>query len=462
MPYPLQLDNVPAITQSPPLTYTTLTGRLSPLSTSSMASHRQLTTTSHRTKAAHGSRVLRAPTTLFTEAFSIDITKDFLSLRKASLEQLDLQRITIQKRFIKLAKLLGNAYIHNLNHRPTFMLLLAGTHADEYSKRAILEAEMEIVGEENWQDDKDATCCSLCFSRFTLINRKHHCRLCGGVVDDQVAATPDGRSSCSAQVPVAILLQMLPKLNYLPEIKALWDILCSAESSDQGKSLIFSFRCCKTCKNHLIHGVKASADSSHAESALFANFEEFLILKLMIGDLSAKYSSASKTTSIDDPQLFKIRAKMVDCIKELEKRGAFFKNQASHLAKDNVESTNSTHQILTMNMYKSLMMFLLDALQNLKAVNDAGEKVSSGKSSPESSAQATPEIELPPRLNKREIRERREQLMVVNEQKFLVENLIENTRKQRKFDEVATLEESKRDLEEKIKELELELGEYGF
>lgn len=462
MPYPLQLDDDLATNQLSPVAQKALAGRLLPMASSPMASPRSLAANSHKTRSKKGTQALPVSTHPLNGGFSKDLTKDYLSLRRTSIEQLDLQRITIQKRFIKLARLLGNAYLYHLNRRPTFMLLLAGTQSDKYSKRAILEAEMEIVGEENWQDDKDATCCRLCFSPFTLINRKHHCRLCGAVVDDRAPTSPEGTSSCSAQVPVAILLKMLPHLNYLPEIKSQWDAFCRADSTDQGSSLVFSFRCCKTCKNLLTHEVKAPTRSDRPENALFTNFEEFLVLKLLIKDLGMKYSSLSKSTSVDDPELFKIRARMVDCIKELETKGAFFKNEAAQLTKDGVESISATHLLLTMNMYKSLMIFLLEAIQNLKTVNEAGEKAASAKSSLESSAQATPEVELPPRLNKREIRERREQLMVVNEQKFLVEDLIRNTRKQRKFDEVATLEESKRDLEEKIKELEVELGEYGF
>ena len=56
----------------------------------------------------------------------------------------------------------------------------------------------------------------------------------------------------------------------------------------------------------------------------------------------------------------------------------------------------------------------------------------------------------------------REQLMVMNEQKFLVEKLIKDYTKQRRFDELDTLISNKTELEETIKSLEEELGEFGF
>jgi hypothetical protein len=56
----------------------------------------------------------------------------------------------------------------------------------------------------------------------------------------------------------------------------------------------------------------------------------------------------------------------------------------------------------------------------------------------------------------------REQLMVMNEQKFLVENLIKEYTKARRFDELDSLIANKNELNETIARLESELGEFGF
>ena len=32
-----------------------------------------------------------------------------------------------------------------------------------------------------WQPDSEATCCTKCGEKFTMLRRRHHCRLCGGI-----------------------------------------------------------------------------------------------------------------------------------------------------------------------------------------------------------------------------------------------------------------------------------------
>lgn len=71
-------------------------------------------------------------------------------------------------------------------------------------------------------------------------------------------------------------------------------------------------------------------------------------------------------------------------------------------------------------------------------------------------------IEDKPKLTKKEIREKREKLMVLNEQKFLVSNMYEDLKKQRRFDDLKTLDLNLSDIEKEINELTLELGDEAF
>lgn len=52
--------------------------------------------------------------------------------------------------------------------------------------------------------------------------------------------------------------------------------------------------------------------------------------------------------------------------------------------------------------------------------------------------------------------------MVLNEQKFLVENQIQQFTKDRKFDELDALIINKEEISDTINQLEEELGEFGF
>ena len=63
------------------------------------------------------------------------------------------------------------------------------------------------------------------------------------------------------------------------------------------------------------------------------------------------------------------------------------------------------------NIYQGIAVFLQDNLLKYKQITDKYKQQTE-----------IPRTPSPPRLTKKEIREMREQLMVMNEQKFLVEN----------------------------------------
>lgn len=107
-------------------------------------------------------------------------------------------------------------------------------------------------------------------------------------------------------------------------------------------------------------------------------------------------------------------------------------------------------------------MFLQDNLIWYKQLNDKHKEIEQQRlkqSLEERAKEETPEV---PRLTKKQIRELREQLMVMNEQKFLVENMIMESTKARRFEELSSLEQNKRELDMTIENLETELGEFGF
>ena len=66
------------------------------------------------------------------------------------------------------------------------------------------------------------------------------------------------------------------------------------------------------------------------------------------------------------------------------------------------------------------------------------------------------------RLTVQEIKQYREELMVVKEQIFLINSMIEDNKKQRKFDEIKTLTQNLGELEGRAVELEQLLGDQGF
>lgn len=67
-----------------------------------------------------------------------------------------------------------------------------------------------------------------------------------------------------------------------------------------------------------------------------------------------------------------------------------------------------------------------------------------------------------PKLSMRDLREKREKLMVLNEQKFVVESMYQDFKKQRRFDDLKALDSNLEDIEREIQQLTEELGDEAF
>jgi hypothetical protein len=148
-------------------------------------------------------------------------------------------------------------------------------------------------------------------------------------------------------------------------------------------------------------------------------------------------------------------------LKEFEIHTVQFKNRFFVTLNNRLQvgQKYAQHSALINNMYQSLIIFLRESLLLYKMLNDQF-KAQEEKILKLQQAESQPVA--PPRLTKKQIRELREQLMVMNEQKFMVENLIVDYTKLRKFDELESLIENKTELGKIIDDLEAQLGEFGF
>ena len=65
-------------------------------------------------------------------------------------------------------------------------------------------------------------------------------------------------------------------------------------------------------------------------------------------------------------------------------------------------------------------------------------------------------------LSIKEIKSLREELMVLKEQSFMIQTMIDAAKTQRKFDEVTTLEGNLKELHDRATEIQGKLGSEGF
>ena len=367
---------------------------------------------------------------LGTQANSRDLTRTFVKMRQLVVDDQLLYRNKIQKRFIKLSGILVD------QPPPLWFSINTPRHG---------------LGNDTWDDDATTLYCTVCFVKFNLLIRKHHCRLCGKIVCDDPLAQ---RQSCSINVPLGRLVEKLENLNYPPKVKQSITTLIKDES--------IRFRCCVNCKNALLHDFKLNSLKTLTveEENIFNTYSVIMTLKQHIQLLLPRYEKLVEDAD-DEPFINKLRIKLMKFFKEFEIHTVQFKNRF-FVASNNrlqVGQKYAQHSALINNMYQSLIIFLQESLLLYKMLNDQFKareekilKLQQAESQPVAS----------PRLTKKQIRELREQLMVMNEQKFMVENLIVDYTKLRKFDELESLIENKTELGKIIDDLEAQLGEFGF
>lgn len=65
-------------------------------------------------------------------------------------------------------------------------------------------------------------------------------------------------------------------------------------------------------------------------------------------------------------------------------------------------------------------------------------------------------------LTIKEVKELREELMVLKEQSYLIESTIQDYKKQRRLEEIVTLNKNLEELHSRIHTVQLKLGDHGF
>lgn len=314
----------------------------------------------------------------------------------------------------------------------------------------IKKFELSVV---NWERDSDHSACFICLRNFSLSTmlRKHHCRLCGKIVCGSLD------TQCSIEVPMNLMMQYLT-INHEPR-----------KYVELNQAHNKSIRCCRNCKKTLFDKKLFQKDLNTPKIEVLRIYETMLIYRNKIESLLNVFKDSILTLNELDnstkqnhndtmnkflnnhetiQSISKERVKLKELFKKFD---SLTKNLHRKLVNDEKNKlVNNDELRLEKAIYSVCVTFLQENMSKLQEISLPQEP-------------KTLEVPLKPKITKKEVRINREKLMVLKEQKFLVEEMINNSKKKRKFDDLQSLEMNLRDIDREILEIEATLGdEFGF
>lgn len=349
--------------------------------------------------------------------FVNDLSRQFKKKRQSRLDEKQLYSNKLEKRIINLTATLNqiDKEFNSSDFNSNFL-----NYRINNRKR---EAEKQLV---QWEDEKMILNCFLCLRNFSFTLRKHHCRLCGRIVCGSEA------TGCSKEIPINILttlLQDLPKVN--------------------DDSLL---RICRNCKNVLFLKRNFQKDLRKPMPPLLEKFEVQQNFKKAIMMLMPRFQDM--LVRLQDDKAVKSKTIVLDASK-LRKRlidtFAMFDKATKEIVA--LECATEAESRIQLAIQTESAAFIQQNMLPLKSLPNILRQQQSKRKS-EQKVLSRSEIQ--------QIKNNREELMVLNEQKFLVEDMISNCKAQRKFDELPPLNQNLDELNKTIEKLKISLGNEGF
>ncbi|KAF2101354.1 hypothetical protein NA57DRAFT_33796 [Rhizodiscina lignyota] len=376
-----------------------------------------------------------------------DHTKEFVKLRRQTVDKQYLEINRLEKRLSKLTHLLADPPTDITANSAGFWPLSSGTKAQ---LRAL---EQSVI---NWEDDASVAKCPFCQQEFTNYTfRRHHCRVCGRVV------CGDPATQCSIEVGLNVAKGEKPP-------------------AAQG-SLAVDVRMCKDCRHTLFSRSDYQRELEHKppDQRSYENMAQFergirLLMPKFQRLLVALQDPENPPTPGQLAEATRVRKRLMDTFTQFD--------AAARRIRD-MPTESPTQKRLQKAVYAQASRFLhlhmlpLKSLPKvLKHATPAGASKSpphaAGKpggalaairfnslsgddvSSQVSSSSAVESLEA-------EEKELRERLIVLEEQRFFVQEMVADANRRRKFDEVASLAKNVEDLSKEIDGVNGLLGEVG-
>lgn len=379
--------------------------------------------------------------------FVRDHTQEFAAIRRKRVDKQTLEISRLEKRLTKLTHILANPPGEVSTEGGGSLLSPVSSLSGQRNQRKLLEQSVVT-----WEEDAKVPRCPFCQQEFgSWTFRRHHCRICGRVV------CADPQTACSSEVGLHVA-------NTSP-----------AASSEKvgGGSMVIDIRMCRDCKSTIFskRDFVESITRKPPDQRAYETLRQFergieLLLPAFQRALMPLQDENNPPTHAQLQEAAKLRKRLTDSFTKYDLAGRRMRD---------MKTDSIAQQRLQKAVYQAASSFLhmhMLPLKNLPRLLKHGSS-SSAKSrltnghvaSPlrqgdvlETASQTSEGSTVASALETEE-RELRERLIVLEEQRYLVQKMIGAARGARRFEETGALTRNVEELDREIEGLRAKVSE---
>ncbi|TDZ38746.1 Vacuolar segregation protein pep7 [Colletotrichum spinosum] len=396
----------------------------------------------------------------------VDHTSAFSELRRKRVERQNLEVARLEKRLTKLTQLLANAP-EDVSTNSGNLLSPVATLTGQRNQRKLLEQSVVT-----WEEDSSVAQCPFCQQEFgSWTFRRHHCRICGRVV------CADPLTGCSSEVGLNVANSTNPATEKPPVAAKPGQLSVDVRMCRECNHTIFSKRDFMATILHKPPDQRAYETLRQFERGIRQMMPIFQRTLLALQP-DAEDGAITKTppTHAQIQEASKIRKRLTD---------AFTKYDLAARRLRDTKTNSKTQLRLQQAVYAAASTFLHTHMLTLKSVPQILRSRSSQSSrllalQSGSSNGSSSSLHLSPLRNgelaesetasqasetstavsalETEEKEARERLVVLEEQRFMVQQMVDSARGARRFEEVSALTRNVEELDREIEKVRKVVG----
>ncbi|KAG8160891.1 hypothetical protein KVR01_009155 [Diaporthe batatas] len=401
----------------------------------------------------------------------VDHTDFFVATRRKKVDRQNLEIQRLEKRLTKLTQLLARPLDESVGGGAGLLTPVASLAGQKNARKQL---EQSVV---TWEEDARVPRCPFCQQEFSWSFRRHHCRMCGRVV------CADAQTECSSEVGLNVTKPVSNGTgNEKPE-------------SPKGSHIGVDVRMCRDCK-HTIFSKRDFQEAVTLKPPDQRAYETLRQFERGIRLLMPSFQRALVALQPPDDELLSDRPPpsraQIQEANKLRKRltDSFAKYHVAAKRIRDMKTTSPTQLRLQKNVYTAASSFLHTYMLPMKSLpqmlkrnlsspgNPGGHRRLLGGTERHGSASSVPGALSPLRKGESaepgsetaslgggsetstavsaletEEKELRERLVVLEEQRFLVQEMVNNARASRRFEEVGALNKNIEELDREINAL---------